>query len=313
MDLYIQIGVLLLFLTALALFIYVYTGPAQQFTQEINTTNQTINDRLVTSEGLDVAPFMNNVSIPGTSVYPLIRDARAGKIAILVQTKNSQGLVVNYGYQLRGANYKLTEMIPNGFSGVGGAAPAGGVNRGTDFEKNFVTSVKETFADVSAAGASKVVPFGQTAFTGKSGADLVKTLKGLDSNNYPPASAITANASDGVSEGSGQFASTPKIAFSDPTVTVDEASQKGRTFSSTGLLYTDNVLKLDAPVNDNFSYADNQGSLYRFNQNSTYYSTIIVNANGDIVGVYIEEHGVNPAGAVLATMMLDNGTITQLY
>lgn len=313
MDLYIQIGVLLLFLAALSLFIYIYTAPAQQFTQKINETNQKINDRLETAEGMDLAPFMNNVSTPGTSIYPLIRDSKAGKIAILVQTKNSQGLIVNYGYQLRGANYDQVTMVPNGFSGVGSAQ-----NGGTDFEKNYVTSVDSVFGGI-AAGTTGIHKFGLDAFVSSvpmndvtaANGEMIKILNGV---TQTPLSAVAGYApSSATGNPEFQKASTPKLSFSDQTVIVDDAKRTGRSFSSTGLIYTDNVLKMDAPVNDNFSYADNQGSLYRFNQNSSYYSTIIVNANGDIVGLYVEEHGVNPAGSVLAHQMLANGTITQLY
>jgi len=301
MDLYIQVGVLLLMLAALSLFIYIYTAPAQQFTAKINETNQTINDRLETVEGLDVAPFMNNTSAPGTSIYPLIRDAEASKIAILVQTKNQQGLVVNYGYQLRSANNPFVSMSPYGYAGVG-------ANNGTDFEKNFVTTVKDVFKTDEqpvAYSASNQTPvtlaktFGSTAMfpSSISMADL------LPQGSQAPGANV-----------SGSYYMAPHLMFADPAVPdASKAGELGRTFSSTGFLYTDQILKTDAPVNNNFSYADARGSLYRFDQNSSYYTTLILDANSEIVGVYVEEHGVDPKGAALATAMLANGTITQLY
>ena len=292
MDLYIQVGVLLLFLAALALFIYIYTAPAQQFTAKINDTNQKINDRLETADGLDVAPFKNNISTPGTSIYPIIRDSRAGKLAILVQTENSQGLIVNYGYQLRAANDTTVNIKPYGFSGVG--------TSGTDFERNFVTSVQSVFGGGSNTD-SKI------DFTKSTGIELVD-LKGgenltPESTTYPNGS-ISANPSTAIS---------PKLMFSDPTVTFYKAGQAGRTFASTGSMYTDQVLKMDMPVNDNYSYADNPGSLYRFDKNSSYYTTLILNANNEIIGLYVEEHGVQEKWAALAIMMKANGTITNLY
>ena len=297
MDLYIQVGVLLLFLAALALFIYIYTAPAQQFTASINETNQEINDRLKTVEELGVAPFLNNTNAEGTSIYPLIRDAEASKMAILVQTKNQQGLIVNYGYQLRSANNPTVKMSPYGRSGVGNA-------QGTDFEQNFVTTVKEVFG-ADQAGA--------------------KTGKNVNSTSvsYGTSAMITGNVMDKVLPAtgnvpgitpSGKYFTAPHLMLADPNAgSVAKAKEVGRTFSSTGFFYTDQVLKTDAPVNSNFSYADAQGSLYRFDQNASYYSTLILDANGDVVGIYVEEHGVNPQAAVLGSAMLANGTITSLY
>lgn len=303
MDLYIQVGVLLLFLAALSLFIYIYTGPAQQFTQKINKTNQEINDRLVTVEGLDVAPFMNNTNSPGTSIYPIIRDAKAAKIAVLVQTKNQQGLVVNYGHQLRSANNPFVTMSPYGMSGVG-------ANGGTDFEKNFVTTVKDVFMTNATATTytsgmpspvARQTTFGSAAMFQANVSSVMSSL--IPSGSQAPG----ANQS-------GTFWMAPHLMLADPAVPdASNASSLGRTFSSTGFLYTDQVLKTDAPVNNNFSYADAQGSLYRFDQNSAYYTTVIVDGNNDIVGIYVEEHGVDPKAAVLGSAMLVNGTITQLY
>ncbi|MFF2798074.1 hypothetical protein [Lysinibacillus xylanilyticus] len=303
MDLYIQVGVLLLMLAALSLFIYIYTAPAQQFTQKINETNQKINDRLVTVEGLDVAPFMNNVNAPGTSIYPIIRDAKASKIAVLVQTKNQQGLVVNYGHQLRSVNDPFVTMSPYGMAGVG-------ANGGTDFEKNFVTTVKDvfmtsdspvTYSSGMPAPIAKKTSFGSNAMFPSQVTQLMSSL--IPAGSQAPGANI-----------SGSFWMAPHLMLADPAVPdASSAGALGRTFSSTGFLYTDQVLKTDAPVNNNFSYADAQGSLYRFDQNSAYYTTLILDANSDIVGIYVEEHGVDPKAAVLGSAMLMNGTITQLY
>lgn len=304
MDLYIQVGVLLLFLAALSLFIYIYTAPAQQFTQEINKTNQEINDRLETVKGLGLAPFMNNTSAPGTSIYPIIRDAQASKIAILVQTKNQQGLVVNYGYQLRSPNNPFITMSPYGMAGVG-------ANGGTDFEKNFVTTVKEVFMSDSSPqmySSGMQAPIATQLTYGRNTAMLSGDVTGLMQNLIPAGQSVP-----GVTP-SGQFYMAPHLMLADPTVSdASQAGALGRTFSSTGFLYTDQVIKKDAPVNSNFSYADNQGSLYRFDQNSSYYTALILDANGEIVGMYVEEHGVDTRAAVLGSAMLANGTITQLY
>ena len=309
MDLYIQVGVLLLFLAALSLFIYIYTAPAQQFTQKINETNQKINDRLVTVEGLDVAPFMNNVNTPGTSIYPIIRDAKAGKIAVLVQTKNQQGLVVNYGYQLRAANNPTVRISPFGYSGVGS-------RQGTDFERNFVTTAKEVFTaaidTVTPVGtqpkAQQGVNFGSAAMIVQSGGSSTQTSQDLYEQLMPTGGKTVPGTNQ-----AGTYYTAPHLMFADPSISADEAGALGRSFSSTGFMYTDQVLKTDAPINENFSYADNQGSLYRFDQNSSYYTTLILDANSDIVGIYVEEHGCDPRTAALASAMLANGTITQLY
>lgn len=295
MDLYIQIGVLLLFLAALALFIFVFTQPAQQFTQKINQENQKIQDRLATVEGMDLAPFMNNTNAPGTSIYPMIRDANAGKLAILIQTKNQQGLIVNYGTQLRPANTSSVLMKAPGTSGVGNV-------NGTDFEKNFVTYADAVFNQ--ATGAQTVNNSGNTfisSFTPKADPSNISKLLGVGPD-YPQGSLLKTEAID-----------VPRLMFADPTVSAEVAAENGRTFGSTGFMYTDQVIKKDMPINNNFSYADNQGSLYRFDQNASYYTTIILDANGEPVGIYVEEHGINPKSAALGQAMYANGTITALY
>lgn len=305
MDLYAQIGVVLIIMTALSALILVFTQPAQMFTQGIATQSQTIEDRLATASGLDLAPFKNNINAGGTSLYPLIRDAKANKIAVLVQTKNQQGLVVNYGVQLRSTNNPFVSMSPYGYAGIGGAG-------GTDFEKNFVTTVRDVFQTdaspqnytsgmVQPAAISKT--YGNTAY-----------FSGNMTNSSYLANLLPAGSPTPGATQSGQFYMAPHLMLADPAVAdASKATSMGRTFSSSGLLYTDQSLKLDAPINDNFSYADSQGSMYRFSKSSSYYTTLISNGTGEIVGVYVEEHGVDPRGAVLAGAMLVNGTITQVY
>lgn len=305
MDLYIQVGVLLCFLAALSLFIYIYTAPAQEFSQRINETNQKVNARIDVISGLDVAPFKNNINTPGTSIYPLIRDAKANKIAVLVQTKNQQGLVVNYGVQLRSVNNPFVAMSPYGYAGVGGSG-------GTDFEKNFVTTVKDIF-QTDATAQNYTSGMVQPAAISKTfGTPAMFTGDMTNSTNLRALLPSGSPAPGGT--GSGKFWMAPHLMLADPTVAdASKAGGLGRTFSSTGYLYTDMVLKADAPINDNFSYADSQGSLYRFNQSASYYSTVILDGNNEVVGIYVEEHGVDPKAAVLAGAMLANGTITQLY
>lgn len=303
MDLYIQIGVILLILTAFSLFAFFFTGPAQKFSAKINEQSQEVTDRLETAEGLNVATFMNSTDTPGTSLYPIIRDAKAAKIAVLVQTKNQQGLVVNYGYQLRSANNPFISMSPYGVSGLG-------ANNGTDFEKNFVTTVKDVFktdsqpTNYSSGMQSPMqtkVSFGVPSMFSANVTNLMDTL-------VPTGAPVPGGTK------SGTFYMAPHLMLADPTVTdASKASQLGRTFSSTGFLYTDQVLKTDAPVNNNFSYADSSGSLFRFDQNASYYTTLVKDGSNKIVAIYVEEHGADPRAAVLGSAMLANGTITQLY
>ena len=308
MDLYMQIGVVFLVMTAFAALAYYFAAPAEQFTQGINETNQEIMDRLKEAEKLGISQFHNNTSAPGTSILPVIRDSKARKIAVLVQTKNQQGLVVNYGYQLRSPNNPTVQMSPYATSGVGST-------NGTDFEKNFVTTVVDVFntqASPSAVGSAPMQAppktYGQGAGGAMFGGPIATANDGSLSGLLP-----TGNAVPGITP-SGQYFMAPHLMLADPKVPdASQAGSLGRTFSSTGLMYTDQVLKLDAPVNTNFSYAEAQGSLYRFDKNSSYYTTLITDSNSEIIGVYVEEHGVHPNAAVLGSAMLVNGTITQLY
>ena len=63
------------------------------------------------------------------------------------------------------------------------------------------------------------------------------------------------------------------------------------------------------PSNSNTSLASNQGSPFFLNQSSQFHTVFIVDQTGTVIGIYIEEHGVDPRAAILAGAMMCEGYI----
>jgi len=290
MDFYLQTGVLLLMMIALSFFIYVFMTPAQLFNNMFMQATDTLHARIEGTVNIDIQNFNNNVSVPGSSVMPLLRDASANGLSLFVQTRAQRGLVVNYGVQLRGPQATVLNIEGFGETGIGEA---------TGFERNFVTTVRNLFDEQNQDERESAHMGIDAFFQGGNALEIYaeigpndNTPRGLDPDTFIPFN-------------------DPVLTFWDPnSVSYDVASNRGRTYSSTGHLFTPQIRRTNMPTNENVSLAANQGSPFFVNQGSMFHTTFIVDHTETVVGIYIEEHGVDHRGAILAAAMVSEGYIT---
>jgi hypothetical protein len=292
MDFYLQTGVLLLMMIALSLFIYFFMTPAQLFNNMFASATQTLHARIEGTVNIDIQVFDNNTALPGTSVMPILRDASANGLSLFVQTRGQRGLIVNYGIQLRGAAAQDLPMESSGETGIGAQ---------TGFEQSYVTTVRDLFEeDEPTAGPHNM---GDESFFGAAGAltDATQVYRNLT------AAAVTPR---GIDAASWMPTNDPTLSFWDVHMaTYGEAANNGRVYSATGYLFTPQIRKDNMPTNENTSLAANIGSPYFLNQSSSFHTSYIVDQTGTVVGIYIEEHGVDPKGAILAAAMTCEGYI----
>ena len=291
MDFYLQTGMLLLMMIALSFFIYVFMTPAQLFNNMFSQATDTLHARIEGTVNIDIQNFNNNVSVPGTSVMPLLRDASANNLALFVQTRAQTGLVVNYGVQLRGPTAQQLNIVGFAHTGIGEA---------TGFERNYVISVRRLFGlapDLVSGGT----PMGALALFGANALDVYTGQLTGD----------TALTPFGFTPGTFIPTEDPVLTFWDPNSgEYGIASGRGRTYSTTGHLFTPQIRRTNMPTNENTSLAANQGSPFFVNQGSAFHTTFIVDSTETVVGIYIEEHGVDQNGAILAAAMVSEGYIT---
>ena len=289
MDFYLQTGKLLLMMIALSFFIYVFMTPAQLFNNMFMQATDTLHARIEGTVNIDIQNFNNNVSVPGTSVMPLLRDASANGLSLFVQTRAQRGLVVNYGVQLRGPQAQQLAITGFGHTGIGDI---------TGFERNFVIGVNHLF------GVSGGDPAGSSM-----GVESMFNASALDI--YSQITGPAANAAFGIDPATFVPTVDPVLTFWDPNSgTYDIASGRGRTYSTTGHLFTPQIRRTNMPTNENVSLAGNQGSPFFVNQSSMFHTTFIVDHTETVVGIYIEEHGVDERSAILAAAMVSEGYIT---
>lgn len=288
MDLYIQIGVVFLFLTALAMFMYVYTEPVGTFMVGIDEVSEEIAKTLEDIKSKDVNEFYNNPNVSGVKVETLVKSASAKNLAVLVQTKNQQGLVVNYGYQIRSDEYSAEYMSTFGTTGTP-----------TEFERRYVSTVGDLFSGTGGSSPGGSKSYGASANISV-GIDNI-TLRNSTSTSMPLGSG--ANGVYGV----------PHLMFAHPIQPINTSMKEGNNYGSTGMLYTDQISKENLKQNNNFSYMDSPTSLYYLDRNGSYYTTLIINSNMEVIGVYVEEHGATNQHGVLGLGMLHHGVITSLY
>lgn len=293
MDLYIQIGVIFLFLTALAAFMFVYTEPMDIFVSGIGEVSEEINKTLDDIKSKDVKEFYNNPNVSGVKVETLVKSATANGVAVLLHTKNQQGATVNYGYQLRSVEY--------GQNGMASYTTASGSS--TPFEMKYVAPIK---AVVAGDGGTNNTPIGNPIGGGSYyGTGSIGNILLADGSNYPIGAQIRNNGSTTYG--------VPHIMFAHPLYKVSESKANSLTYFESGMLYTDQELKTNQPTNDNHSYLDAPTSLFYLDKNASFYSTLIVNANGEVVGIFIEEHGIPNNGSILADAMIKSGLISAKY
>jgi len=327
MDLKVQTVVVMLMMAALSFFIYVFMIPAQMVGAQLDETVAELTARIENTVGATTAQFNNNTEIPGSAVRTLLADANANNLSIFVQTRAGQGLVVNYGPQLR--NPVATQMT----------IAAGGSTRNanlTDFERNFVITAHDLFASEIAAGAGILrEPRAQTSIaqtiadgwvlpprmvmgtqgmnvTGQGGGNLNPILNGAPEGQNHALGTYRNLVGPGAANIDGSLWSDPVLFFWDVTLpNASGAANMGRTFSNTGILYTSGIRRTNMPMNTNLSFAQQQGSPFFINTTSLFHSTFILDTTGSIVGIYLEEHGVDARVAFLAAAQQAEGFIAQ--
>lgn len=301
MDLYFQAAAVSLAGAAFAYLVYVMMTPAQMFAPMIEATNSKIQFRIDNAVNLDISLFNNGVAVPGTAVLPLLQDASTNNLAVFVQTRAQKGLVVNYGPQLRSAQASKVELDVYGYTGI--TSP-------TDFETNFVTTVYQLF---NASGDTGAVVAGSKKM-GSEALGGTGSYAGADdaSAKYIALTEDTASPC-GISFDTGlPSLNDPVLNFWDPFVPdYATAAKKGRTYSATGSLFTADILRTNMPRNDNRSFALTRGTVYHVNPGSNYYTTYIIDATQKVVGLYVEEHGCDAKGALLAEAMKACGYISE--
>jgi len=288
MDFYLQTGMLLLMMIALSFFIYVFMTPAQLFNNMFMQATDTLHARIEGTVNIDIQNFNNNVSVPGTAVMPILRDASANGLSLFVQTRAQRGLVVNYGVQLRGPGAQALAIEGFAHTGIGEV---------TGFERNFVISVRDLFGEGNNAGNTAM------------GVDALFDTDAI--TVYRRITGDPANTPFGIDPGTFVPTNDPVLTFWDPNSgNYNTASGRGRTYSTTGNLFTPQIRRTNMPTNENTSLASNQGSPFFINQGSMFHTTFVVDHTETVVGIYIEEHGVDERGAILAAAMVSEGYIT---
>ena len=314
MDLYFQAAAVMLAGAALAFLIFVMMTPAQMFAPFISDTNRLLQARIDAAVNMDIMLFNNATSIPGTSILPLLQDASANQLAVFVQTRAGQGLVVNYGHQMRSAQSTGVRIRAFGTTGI--------TNVPTDFERNFVIPAQDLFGIQN----DQPIPTGTSRDAGSIG--IVMGTAGPPGSNFtmtavkPSASADNAMqfyqrlttpeaAATGFNGGSTPWMD-PLLHFWDPfSITSEVASQRGRSYSSTGYLFTAQMLRTNMPQNNNLSFSQTQGTPFYVNAGSFFHTTFILDASGLVIGLYVEEHGVHQGAAFLAAAMVSEGYINE--
>jgi len=307
MDLYFQAALVLIIGGAFAYLLVIIMTPAQMFAPLQAETFRMLEASTDQIMNLGIQIFNNGVAVPGTSINTLIQNAEAMGLAVIGQTRASQGLTVNWGLQLRSATSTGVQIHAHGTTGQG--------QNVTAFEQNFVIPAADLFG-VNQSGDP------QTRQAGAAGLRQGPIIMGTNGTNTALTSGNAVSALEayanllnpasapvGMVYGSSPW-DDPLLMFWDPfSGSAEVAAQRGRTFSSTGYLITPQVIRHNMPANNNISMARTQGSVFHVNQGSLYHTSFIVSPNGDIIGIYFEEHGVSAQTAFLAAAMVSEGYI----
>jgi len=292
-DFYTDTVVILIFMLLFGAVILAVTTPLLLWTPYQDELNRQTEARIQGLENLDVARLSWNISIPGSDILNLVEGDGGQDFYIFVQTRGQNGRVVNYGRQLRQAGSQYFHI----HSGV--------VVPGTPNDEwvyHYVISARDLFGfnasnqlvNVNTAGVAGQRPhFNQ----------LVGNAQGIPITTNPTGSARTAVENvihPGLNNQTISVGSDPLISFFDPMLTRTLAHNQGRTFSSTGTLFTGTRAQQAGNINQNTSRARVQESLWYINGVAHFLSIAIVDPTGEIIGFYFEEQGVGTATNFLA-------------
>jgi hypothetical protein len=147
---------------------------------------------------------------------------------------------------------------------------------------------------------------------GQGGGNLQPILAGQAEGNNHALATYRALVGTGAANIDGSLWNDPVLFFWDVTLpNAAGAANMGRTFSNSGILYTPSIRRTNMPMNTNLSFAQQQGSPFFVNPTSLFHSTFILDTTGSIIGIYLEEHGVDARVAFLAAGQQAEGFIAQ--
>ena len=284
MDLYIQVGVILLLLTALSLFIFIYTSPAADLNNKSVEANETLGARLDSIDNLDIKKYEYPNVLSGDDVRELIKGSDAGKLAVFVHTVGQDGLVVNYGYQLRDFddfNYNQKAFGVSGYTI-------------SEFERSYVTTIKQLFTNTGVIGKNQA---GVTAYIAH---DPYVTSKSAGYHLQEKIEQKPAKLTAAMKGGEGYEVKGPLLLVQDPIEVREKLGTNEIAESTMGVFYTEQVLSASIAVNTNSAHYGNVNSRYYINPESKFKTSIIKTSVDEVVGVFIEETGIPHSNALLA-------------
>lgn len=296
MDLYLQIGLLFVLAIAFSYYLSTFVEVGVESERILNQADTVVNRSIDKVKHQDLMRYDNNPSISGTDVYALINNARGYGIAVLVQTVQQKGAVINYGYRLSKGRDVSTKLIPVISNLDLGDAMQQSFNKEYAYRYDYLflnsTSVSETNPNIEVGGNSAF----RTIF---SASDYSPSDGTLDLER-------ASNAINNVVRGNGN-ATSPRIYTYRNTE--EDIDKPGHHYLTTGSLYTDSVLQ--RKYNDSFGVVLNQDSDKYLDQNARYYSVFVRDSVTDeLLAVYIEQHGVDIRSAYGAYLMLASKSIS---
>lgn len=291
MDLYIKVGTIVVLLIGFLGLIYTLAAPVEPMIDKVDENNAVLKSKTEQSMMAYLDKFNAKVDVRGEEVWELIDMAKDKELAILVGTIPQQGLVVNYGYQLRGANHQ--SIFLDRFSSQDTLA--------TEFEKMFVTTVRQVFTPgIPSAIQPTQIPRTEAGLDLTSGdSSFITHTMSRNNPSYHPGRTGNLEVDEG----------TPHVYFADPRDSSMSSHAKATGFTYDGYLVTDQQLKFNAPFNDNVTYAKTSTSYYYISPNDDYLTAIIKSTTGDIVGVYVEQKGMPSSANPLARFFDEAGII----
>ncbi|MCL2577378.1 MAG: hypothetical protein FWE27_04930 [Defluviitaleaceae bacterium] len=281
MDFKVDTIVILIFMIVFGMVIMAVATPLLLWNPYQQNLDLQTEVKIENIEGLDIARLSWNISTPGSDILNLIEGDGGQEFYIFVQTRGQNGRVVNYGRQLRQSGSQDIHIN------------AGVLVPGTlrdEWVYHYVISARDLFGFNDANQLVDTEPINRPPFN-----QLVGDPTGTDITTHLNGSARTAvnNVIHPGSENQEIMVwSDPRLSFFDPTLFRDVAHNQGKTFTSTGTLFTGPRALQTGNINQNTTRARVQESLWYINGVAHFLSIAIVDPQGELIGFYFEEHGV---------------------
>lgn len=278
MDLYIQIGLLFMLMTAFGAFAYIYGMPSSEFQRGASEEYTATANVLRENSGASLSQFHNKDNISGTQVLNLIKSAKSKGIFVLVGNRTSPHLFSGYGAFYAGATAPSDTDYSPLYENDSKNVP---VLRAYD---GVFTVAKHQYYNESRSGIKyigKVSPVYTT---------LSNALFTLDNFNF-----------NGNYTGTGNSIETPdlvpKIELEDYTVSTTQYRNGKLTLGGSknifrsGAYYTTAVRRDDLHLTEFRNYLDKNHAAY-INPAWEYYSNLVYDLDGEVVGVVFEDTAI---------------------